>query len=52
MNNKILAEIEMNRKIYLFQKAVEQYVSEKTLKNAQRVAETKSELLKFAEVAA
>lgn len=47
MNNQILTEIEVNRKIYLFQKAVEQYASEKTLKNAQHVANTKTELLKL-----
>lgn len=48
MNNQILTEIEMNRKIYLFQKAVEKFVSEKTVANSQAVAQAKTELCSFA----
>ena len=50
MNNQILTEIEVNRKIYLFQKAVERYATEKTIANSQAVAKAKAkaELCKFA----
>lgn len=48
MNNQILTEIEVNRKIYLFQKAVERYMAEKTIANSQAVAKAKNELCKFA----
>jgi hypothetical protein len=48
MNNQILTEIEVNRKIYLFQKAVERYMAEKTIANSQAVAKAKAELCKFA----
>lgn len=48
MNNQILTEIEVNRKIYLFQKAVERYMAEKTIANSQAVAKAKTELCKFA----
>ncbi|BBL21150.1 hypothetical protein F939_02302 [Acinetobacter radioresistens DSM 6976 = NBRC 102413 = CIP 103788] len=47
MNKNILAEIEINQKIYLFQKAVERYAVEKTLPNAQAVSQTKAQLLAF-----
>lgn len=48
LNKQILTEIEMNRKIYLFQKAVERYAAEKTVANSQAVAQAKIELCKFA----
>jgi len=48
MNNQILTEIEVNRKTYLFQKAVERYMAEKTIANSQAVAQAKTELCKFA----
>ena len=48
LNKQILTEIEMNRKIYLFQKAVERYATEKTVVNSQAVAQAKIELCKFA----
>ena len=48
LNKQILTEIEMNRKIYLFQKAVERYATEKTVANSQAVAQAKIELCKFA----
>ena len=44
MNHQILADIELNRKISLFQKAVEAYASERSLKNSVAVAEAKSNL--------
>jgi len=47
MNNQILIEIEVNRKIYLFQKAVERYMAEKTIANSQAVVKAKTELCKF-----
>ena len=48
MNKQILTEIEMNRKIYLFQKAFERYAGEKTVADSQAVAQAKIELCKFA----
>ena len=48
LNKQILTEIEMNRKIYLFQKAVERYAAEKTAANSQAIAQAKIELCKFA----
>lgn len=48
LNNQILTEIEVNRKIYLFQKAVERYMAEKTIANSQALAQAKTELCKFA----
>ncbi|ENX08854.1 hypothetical protein F897_02005 [Acinetobacter variabilis] len=47
MNNQILTEIEVNRKIYLFQNPVERYMAEKTIANSQAVAKAKNELCKF-----
>ncbi len=44
MNHQILADIELNRKISFFQKAVEAYASERSLKNSVAVAEAKSNL--------
>ncbi len=44
MNYSILADIELNRKISLFQKAVEAYAIERSLKNSVAVAEAKSNL--------
>ncbi|OJU54545.1 MAG: hypothetical protein BGN93_03495 [Acinetobacter sp. 39-4] len=44
MNYQILADIELNRKISLFQKAVEAYATERSLKNSIAVAEAKSSL--------
>ncbi|MDC5100969.1 hypothetical protein NRA35_14175 [Acinetobacter baumannii] len=44
MNYSILAEIKLNQKISLFQKAVEAYATERTLKNSIAVAEAKSKL--------
>lgn len=44
MNHSILADIELNRKISLFQKAVEAYATERSLKNSVAVAEAKSNL--------
>ncbi|ENZ9254886.1 hypothetical protein ACHCRZ_001619 [Acinetobacter baumannii] len=43
-NYQILADIELNRKISLFQKAVEAYAIERSLKNSVAVAEAKSNL--------
>lgn len=47
MNIPILTEIELNRKIHLFQKAVEAYANAKNLQNAQAVAEAKRHLIAF-----
>lgn len=47
MNHSILADIELNRKISLFQKAVEAYVLNRTLENSVAVARTKAELAAF-----
>ena len=48
MNHQILADIELNRKISLFQKAVEAYTLNRTLENSMAVAKAKAELCKFA----
>ncbi|EKF47540.1 hypothetical protein W9I_00014 [Acinetobacter nosocomialis Ab22222] len=48
MNYSILADIELNRKISLFQKAVEAYVLNRTLENSMALAKAKAELCKFA----
>ncbi len=47
MNHQILADIELNRKISLFQKAVEAYVLNRTLENSQAVAKAKADLAAF-----
>ncbi|MFX9417877.1 hypothetical protein ABTO45_08510 [Acinetobacter baumannii] len=47
MNNQILTEIEVNRKIYLFQKAVEAYVLNRTLENSMALAKAKADLAAF-----
>lgn len=44
MNYSILADIEINRKISLFQKAVEAYVLNRTLENSMALAKAKAEL--------
>jgi hypothetical protein len=44
MNYQILAETELNRKISLFQQAVEAYVLNRTLENSMAVAKAKAEL--------
>jgi len=44
MNYLILAETELNRKISLFQQAVEAYVLNRTLENSMAVAKAKAEL--------
>lgn len=44
MNHQILADIELNRKISLFQKAVEAYALNRTLENSQAVAKAKADL--------
>ena len=44
MNHQILADIELNRKISLFQKAVEAYALNRTLENSMAVAKAKSNL--------
>lgn len=44
MNYQILTDIELNRKISLFQKAVEAYTLNKTLENSVAVARAKAEL--------
>ena len=48
MNYQILADIELNRKISLFQKAVEAYTLNRTLENSQAVAKAKANLAFFA----
>lgn len=48
MNYQILADIELNRKISLFQKAVEAYALNRTLENSIAVAKAKAELANFA----
>ena len=45
---KILIEIELNRKVWLFQKAVMAYSKNRTLENAQALATAKLQLIKFA----
>ncbi len=47
MNHQILADIELNRKISLFQKAVEAYTLHRSLKNATALAKAKAELACF-----
>ena len=44
MNYQILADIELNRKISLFQKAVEAYTPHRSLENSIAVARAKAEL--------
>lgn len=44
MNYQILADNELNRKISLFQKAVEAYTLNKTLENSVAVARAKAAL--------
>lgn len=44
MNYQILADIELNRKISLFQKAVEAYVLNRTLENSMALAKAKADL--------
>ena len=43
----ILTEIELNRKIHLFQKAVEAYAKEQTLQNAKAMAEARVNIIAF-----
>lgn len=45
--HKILTDIELQRKIYLFQKAVEEYAEKRSLPAAQSVAVAKAELWAF-----
>lgn len=45
--NEILTEIELQRKIYFFQKAVEEHMKNQCLTTAQAVAKTKTELALF-----
>lgn len=47
MNYQILADIELNRKISLFQKAVEAYVLNRTLENSMALAKAKAELASY-----
>ncbi len=47
MNYSILADIELNRKISLFQKAVEAYVLNRTLENSMALAKANAELAAF-----
>ena len=47
MNHQILADIELNRKISLFQKAVEAYALNRTLENSMAVAKAKADLACF-----
>ncbi|MCR4532737.1 hypothetical protein [Acinetobacter venetianus] len=44
MNHQILADIELNRKISLFQKAVEAYTLHRTLENSVALAKAKADL--------
>lgn len=48
MNHQILADIELNRKISLFQKAVEAFALNRTLENAAALAKAKAELASYA----
>ena len=48
MNYQILADIELNRKISLFQKAVEAYTLDRTLENSVALAKAKAELVSYA----
>ena len=45
--HKILTEIELQRKIYLFQKAVEEHAEKRSRPTAQSVAKAKTELALF-----
>lgn len=45
--HKILTDIELQRKIYLFQKAVEEHTEKRSLSTAQSVAVAKAELWAF-----
>ncbi|WP_407508650.1 hypothetical protein [Acinetobacter baumannii] len=47
MTPQILADIELNRKISLFQKAVEAYVLNRTLENSMALAKAKAELASY-----
>ncbi|MGI3245982.1 hypothetical protein, partial [Acinetobacter baumannii] len=47
MNYSILADIELNRKISLFQKAVEAYVLNRTLENSMALTKAKADLAAF-----
>lgn len=47
MNHKILAEIELSRKISLFQKAVEAFALNRTLENSMALAKAKADLAAF-----
>ena len=47
MNYSILADIELNRKISLLQKAVEAYVLNRTLENSMALAKAKADLAAF-----
>lgn len=47
MNYQILADIELNRKISLFQKVVEAYTLHRSLKNATALAKAKADLACF-----
>ncbi len=47
MNNQVLIEIEVNRKIYLFQKAAENYALNRTLENSMALARAKAALCAF-----
>ncbi len=47
MNMSILTETELDRKILLFQKAVEAYVLNRTLENSMAVAKAKADLACF-----
>jgi hypothetical protein len=48
VNHQILADIELNRKISLFQKAVEAYTLNRTLENSVALAKAKAELASYA----
>jgi hypothetical protein len=48
MNHQMLTEIEIYRKIFLFQKAVEHHTKNDTAKNFQAAENVKRELVKFA----
>ncbi len=48
VNYQILADIELNRKISLFQKAVEAYTLDRTLENSVALAKAKAELASYA----
>ena len=46
--HKILTDIELQRKIYLFQKAVEEHLQNKSIATAQALAKAKNDLVGFA----